>query len=193
MKSRRKSGIGTLRIIGGEWRSRVLRFPTVDGLRPTPNRTRETLFNWLRDEIHGKNCLDLFAGSGALGFEALSRGAARAILIERNAAACRALGENARLLQAENADIQHSSAWDWLRLTRQEPASIDLVFLDPPFAGGLLPRACEAIEQSGLLARPALIYLEADANIAERQLPDNWRIRKTGSTGDVRYFLARRE
>lgn len=193
MKTRRKSGIGTLRIIGGEWRSRVLRFPAGDGLRPTPNRVRETLFNWLREEIRGKTCLDLFAGSGALGFEALSRGAARAILIERNAAACRALAENARLLQAEKADIRHSSAWDWLRQTRQAPASIDLVFLDPPFAGGLLPRACEAIEQSALLARPALIYLEADAEITGRQLPDNWLIRKTATAGDVRYFLARRE
>lgn len=193
MKPRRKPGASTLRIIGGEWRSRVLRFPAVDGLRPTPNRVRETLFNWLRDEIHGKTCLDLFAGSGALGFEALSRGAARVILIERNAAACRALAENARLLRAENADIQHGSAWDWLRQTRQAPASIDLVLLDPPFAGGLLPRACEVIEQSGLLARPALVYLEADAEIAERQLPETWRIRKNGTAGDVRYFLVRRE
>ena len=193
MKSRRKPGGSTLRIIGGDWRSRVLRFPAVDGLRPTPNRVRETLFNWLRDEICDKTCLDLFAGSGTLGFEALSRGAARAILIERSAAACRALAENARLLQAENVDIRHSSAWDWLRMTNQKPASIDLVFLDPPFAGSLLPRACEAIEQSGLLARPALIYLETDATVTQRQLPDNWRIRKSGTAGDVRYFLARRE
>ncbi len=182
-----------LRIIGGELRRRLLHFPAIDGLRPTPNRIRETLFNWLRDEVEGKTCLDLFAGSGALGFEALSRGAARVILVERNAAACRALAENAKMLRIENAEIHHAPAWDWLRRTRQPPASIELVFLDPPFSGGLLPRACETLERSGLLARPALIYLEAETEVRPRQLPANWTMKKTGSAGDVHYFLARRE
>ena len=193
MKRNLKSRGGSLRVIGGRWRSRVLRFPAADGLRPTPNRVRETLFNWLREEIDGRTCLDLFAGSGALGFEALSRGAARVIFIERNAAACRALAENARILQAENAETHEASAWDWLRLTRRKPASIDLVFLDPPFAGGLLPQACEAVEQSGLLARPALIYLETDTAIEPRRLPHNWNLRKSACAGEIRYFLARRE
>ena len=188
-----RSSRSALRIIGGEWRSRLLRFPAVAGLRPTPNRIRETLFNWLQDEIRGKTCLDLFAGSGALGFEALSRGAARAILIERNASACRGLAENIRLLQTENAEIHQTSAWDWLRLTRQPPGSIDIVFLDPPFAGGLLPQACDTLERSGLLAASALIYLEAETAVEPRRLPANWRLRKSGATGDVHYFLADRE
>ncbi|MDE0509832.1 MAG: 16S rRNA (guanine(966)-N(2))-methyltransferase RsmD [Gammaproteobacteria bacterium] len=182
-----------MRIIGGELRRRLLHFPEVDGLRPTPNRIRETLFNWLRDKVEGRTCLDLFAGSGALGFEALSRGAARVILVERNAAACRALAENAKILKAENAEVHHTSAWDWLRQTRQPPASIELVFLDPPFAGGLLPQACETLERSGLLAQAALIYLEAETEVRPQQLPGNWTVEKSGSASDVHYFLARRE
>ena len=189
-RNRRKSAV---RIIGGGLRGRLLHFPEIDGLRPTPNRIRETLFNWLREKVDGKICLDLFAGSGALGFEALSRGAAKVIFVERNAAACRALAENTRNLQTENAEIHHTSAWDWLRQTRQPPSSIELVFLDPPFAGGLLPQACETLERSGLLARRALIYLEAETEVRPRQLPDNWRMEKSGSAGDVHYFLARRE
>lgn len=186
-------GKGAVRIIGGRLRSRLLHFRDIEGLRPTPSRIRETLFNWLRDEVEGKICLDLFAGSGALGFEALSRGAARTIFVERNAVACRALAENARILQAENAEVHHTSAWDWLRQTRQPPASINLVFLDPPFAGGLLPQACETLERSGLLNRPALIYLEAETAVKPRQLPDNWDMEKAGSAGEVHYFLARRQ
>jgi len=193
MTGKNHSGSRTLRIIGGEWRSRVLRFAAVEGLRPTPNRLRETLFNWLREEIGGATCLDLFAGSGALGFEALSRGAARAILIECDAKACRSLAENARMLQAGNAEIHQTSAWDWLRQTRQPPASIDIVFLDPPFAGGLLPRACETLERSGLLATGARVYLESETAVNPRRLPDNWRIGKSASAGEVHCLLADRE
>ncbi len=193
MAGKRHSGSQTLRIIGGEWRGRLLRFAAVEGLRPTPNRVRETLFNWLREEIGGATCLDLFAGSGSLGFEALSRSAARAILIERDAKACRSLVENARMLQAGNAEIHQTSAWDWLRQTRQPPASIDIVFLDPPFAGGLLPRACETLEHSGLLAAGARVYLESETKLDPRRLPGNWRIGKSASAGEVHYFLANRE
>lgn len=192
-KRARTAKKAAVRIIGGELRRRLLHFPDIDGLRPTPNRVRETLFNWLRDEVEGRICLDLFAGSGALGFEALSRGAARVILVERNAGACRALAENAKILKAENAEVHHTSAWDWLRQTRQPPASIELVFLDPPFAGGLLSQACETLERSGLLAQSALVYLEAETEVRPQQLPGNWLMEKTGSAGDVHYFLARRE
>lgn len=192
-KNARTGKKAAVRIIGGELRRRLLHFPDIDGLRPTPNRIRETLFNWLQEEVEGRICLDLFAGSGALGFEALSRGAERVILVERNASACRALAENAKILKAENAEIHHTSAWDWLRQTRQPPSSIELVFLDPPFAGGLLPQACETLERSGLLAQSALIYLEAETEVRPQQLPGNWTMKKTGSAGDVHYFLARRE
>lgn len=192
-KRARTAKKAAVRIIGGELRRRLLHFPDIDGLRPTPNRVRETLFNWLRDEVEGRICLDLFAGSGALGFEALSRGAARVILVERNAGACRALAENAKIFKAENAEVHHTSAWDWLRQTRQPPASIELVFLDPPFAGGLLAQACETLERSGLLAQSALIYLEAETEVRPQQLPGNWIMTKTGSASDVHYFLARRE
>ena len=192
-KNARTGKKAAVRIIGGELRRRLLHFPDIDGLRPTPNRIRETLFNWLQEEVEGRICLDLFAGSGALGFEALSRGAERVILVERNAGACRALAENAKILKAENAEIHHTSAWDWLRQTRQPPSSIELVFLDPPFAGGLLPQACETLERSGLLAQSALIYLEAETEVRPQQLPGNWTMTRTGSAGDVHYFLARRE
>ena len=191
--AQRTRGKSAVRIIGGDMRRRALHFPEIDGLRPTPNRIRETLFNWLREEVEGKICLDLFAGSGALGFEALSRGAAHVIFVERNAAACRALAENARTLATENSEVHHTSAWDWLRQTRQQPASIELVFLDPPFAGGLLPQACETLERCGLLSRQALIYLEAETAVRPQQLPENWSMEKAGAAGDVHYFLARRE
>ncbi len=123
-----------VRIIGGQYRRRLLDFPDADGLRPTPDRVRETLFNWLGQDLPGWTCLDLFAGSGALGFEAASRGAARVVMIERDAKACRALETNRAMLGASQLDILRVDALAWLANNRE---TFDLIFVDPPFDSGL--------------------------------------------------------
>ena len=130
----RRTRRNTVRIIGGLWRSRILEFPDVEDLRPTPDRVRETLFNWLGRDLSGMACLDLFAGSGALGFEALSRGAASVVMVEKNAAALRALSENARKLGASNLTVVRGDALEFARATR---ARFDVVFVDPPYRLGL--------------------------------------------------------
>lgn len=153
----------TLRIIGGSWRSRILRFPTVEGLRPTPDRARETLFNWLGQRLDGWVCLDAFAGSGALGFEAASRGAARVLMLELETRALAALREQARLLPAPMVEIQRADALTYLAGSGE---SFDLVFLDPPFAAGCLPAAVQLaatrLRPGGRIYAEAPIPLEAD-------------------------------
>src|SRR5690606_23249515 len=129
-----------LRIIGGQWRSRRLRFPAIDGLRPTLDRIRETVFNWLQFDVEGARVLDAFAGSGALGFEALSRGAKEVILLEKHPAAALQLTDNLQLLEARNAQVWAGDALLWLE---QNPEPFDLVFLDPPFHQNLLQPAIE--------------------------------------------------
>jgi len=126
-----------VRIIAGEWRSRLIRFPPAAQLRPTPDRVRETLFNWLGQRLDGLACLDLFAGSGALGFEALSRGARRVVMVERDRTVAAALRESARDLGATGAEIHESDALAWLARSRE---TFDVVFLDPPFASDLASR-----------------------------------------------------
>ncbi len=186
-------GGNQLRIIGGTWRGRRLRFAAVPGLRPTGDRNRETLFNWLQAEIRGSRCLDLFAGSGALGFEAASRGAAQVLLVERAGAAARQLLENVRALQAE----QHISVRraDALALLQQSPETgpFDLVFLDPPFDSDLLPRACALLEGNGWLADGALIYLEFRQGPQPPTLPDNWSVYRERVSGQVHYRLMQRD
>ncbi|MFN3398310.1 MAG: 16S rRNA (guanine(966)-N(2))-methyltransferase RsmD, partial [Sulfurimicrobium sp.] len=126
-----------VRIIGGVWRSRLLAFPDVPGLRPTPDRVRETLFNWLGQTMEGKICLDLFSGSGALGFEALSRGARRVVMVERDAKVAQALRTNAANLGAENCELVTVDA---LKLLERETRRFDVIFVDPPYDSHLLPR-----------------------------------------------------
>ena len=123
-----------VRIIGGQYRRRLLDFPDASGLRPTPDRVRETLFNWLGQDLPGWACLDLFAGSGALGFEAASRGAARVLLVERDAVACRALEKNRATLDARAVEVVHADALAWLARSTE---AFDLVLVDPPFDSGL--------------------------------------------------------
>ena len=150
-----------VRIIGGRHRGRRLNFVPGPGLRPTPDRVRETLFNWLQVHIRGARCLDLFAGSGVLGLEALSRGATFVLAVEQHRPAARRLRENIELLhEARSARVLHEDA---LRLLKAPPeAPFDIAFLDPPFADGLLPTACEQLEHNGWLSADALIYLEQD-------------------------------
>lgn len=187
MRPRGAAPPGRLRIVGGEWRGR--RLPVLDqpGLRPTPDRVRETLFNWLAPLITGARCLDLFAGSGALGFEAASRGAGRVVMIEKSANLARVLRENRLLLDARQVEVIQADAALWLA-GQAEP--FDLVFLDPPFAEDLLGPTCAALVQGGWLARGARVYLEAAATPGFPALPEEWRLVRAKQAGQVRYGLA---
>lgn len=179
---------GEVRIIGGAWRSRRLAFSASDGLRPTPDRVRETVFNWLAPYLPGAACLDLFAGSGAFGFEALSRAAARAVLVEKRLEVVAALRHNREQLKAGQADIVHADAVEFLR---GPAAAFDIVFLDPPYASGLLAPCVELLDTRGWLKPDAFIYLEAPEGEAP-PLPPTWRLVRSKTAGQVGYHLARK-
>jgi 16S rRNA (guanine966-N2)-methyltransferase len=180
---------GMLRIIGGEWRGRKIRFPGVEGLRPTPDRVRETLFNWLAPAVAGSRCLDLFAGSGALGLEALSRGAAAVTFVERQRDAARQLSETTAVLARDRATVHQAEAASWLA----GPATpFDIVFIDPPYGSGLLADAMQSLESRGWLAPQAFIYLEAPAKAGAPAMPEGWTLHRSGRAGAVGYHLARR-
>src|SRR5688572_29235803 len=167
-------------------RGRRWRFPDAPDIRPTPDRVRETLFNWLGPRIVGARCLDLFAGSGALGLESVSRGAGSVVLVEQNAAIVRAIGAVMTEWNVTQARVERADAFAWLR---GAPQLFDIVFLDPPFASGLLAPAAALLEQKGWLAPDALIYLENAAREALPALPPTWQERKTGRAGEVGYHL----
>ena len=149
-----------MRIIGGEWRSRIVRFPDAQSLRPTPDRLRETLFNWLGQDLTGKACLDLFAGSGALGFEAASRGSRQVVMVEQNAIVYRALQETKAALSAEQVEMHRADAFGFLKTDARR---YDVIFLDPPFQLGWLPRLLPLLPVH--LAAEARIYLEAEGPV----------------------------
>lgn len=187
-KGGRKGGPGnTLRIIGGEWRGRKLRFADGEGLRPTTDRVRETLFNWLQPLIAGARCLDLFSGSGALGLEALSRGAGRVVFIERNPKAVAMLRENLALLQSGNAEVHQGDALAWLR---GEPTPFDVIFLDPPFRQDLLAPALTLLDEGGWLTPGARVYIETELESGEPELPVGWTLLRSKQAGQVGYYLA---
>lgn len=169
-----------VRIIGGTWRRRLLRFPDVPGLRPTPDRVRETLFNWLGQELDGLRCLDLFAGSGALGFEAASRGAQEVVLVERDRLALKALHDNKAMLGADQVDIV---AGDGTRYLAGDRGRFDIVFLDPPFDAGLLPQILR--EAATHLAPSGRIYVE----FGSRPDLSGWRVLKEGRAGLSHFCL----
>ena len=175
-----------IHINAGRWRSRKIDFPDNSGLRPTPNRVRETLFNWLAPTIQGANCLDCFAGSGALGFEALSRGASHVLMIDAHTDVIASLKACAQKLETTDADIIHGLFPQHLPKTL---AKFDIVFLDPPFNQNLIGPACEYLNDHDLLSKDALIYIEAEKDITELATPKHWKILKEKVAGDVRYFL----
>ena len=176
-----------LRIIGGEWRGRKLSFPDVEGLRPTTDRVRETLFNWLQPVIHGARCLDLFAGSGAVGLEALSRGAAAVSFIDSDRQAVLSLRENLTLLKDERGNVIQTDALSFLR---GEPQPFDIIFLDPPFHKALLQPCLEQLSQGGWLSENARIYLEVEQEVGEPELPPGWEMVRSKKAGQVIYGLA---
>ena len=170
-----------VRIIGGRWRSRIVKFPPAMSLRPTPDRVRETLFNWLGQRLDGLKCLDLFAGSGALGFEALSRGAARVVMVERDRETANALRDSARELDAAGADIVQAEALAFLATDRE---TYDVVFLDPPYASDLAQRALDQLAPR--LAPAARVYVETAAALSPGGA---WRVLREDRAGAVRYAL----
>ena len=191
MAKRPKTGkAGRLRIVAGNWRSRLLDIADVEGLRPTSERIRETLFNWLAPGIHGKRCLDLFAGTGALGLEALSRGAGDVVFVEKATRAARTLARNIETLDAEGATVLQQDAEEFLEADGTAP--FDLIFLDPPFAEDMLGELCRLIEERGLLVEGGLVYLEQDRAREIAVLPDNWHVLKNKTAGNVRYMLVQR-
>ncbi len=195
-KSSRRDDYSTVRIIAGQWRGRKLRF-RADGVRPTGDRVRETLFNWLAPYLTGARCLDWFAGTGVLGLEALSRGAATAVLVERNPQVAGEIGRQIDALRADHAELVCADA---LQLQLNKYGPFDVVFVDPPFvkaADGETPESsladlCTLLESSGALAPQAFIYLETDRKQPLPTLPDNWQLKREKTAGQVRYALAER-
>lgn len=176
-----------LRIIAGCWRGRKIAFAPVAGVRPTPDRVRETLFNWLSPVIRGARCLDLYAGSGALGIEAASRGASSVVLVDSDSHVVASLREQLALLDAATVEVVQSSVEGWLSASA-EP--FDIVFLDPPFRKNLLPGSIHALESGGWLAAGARVYIEAESTL-EPELPASWELIRSKRAGQVGYHLAR--
>lgn len=178
-----------VRIIGGQWRGRKLPVADVEGLRPTGDRIRETLFNWLAPDIHGAHCLDLYSGSGALGFEALSRGAAATQFVELNPAVCRQIEANIQLLAANNAQLVCGDALRWLASQPNSPLDFDLIFIDPPFALDLWDETIRALsDNEERLKTGTLIYIESPKSQLY-DIPANWRCRRDKQAGQVDYRL----
>jgi len=178
----------SLRIIAGKWRGRKVPFPDSEGLRPTSDRVRETLFNWLAPVITDARCLDLFSGSGALSFEALSRGAESATLIDASARVSSQLQKNLNELQCNNANVLTTSAINWLKEANKQEKSFDVVFLDPPFHQQLVAPSCELLDSQGLVEQGSYIYIETEASLP-LQLPESWIIHREKKAGQVAYYL----
>lgn len=175
------SAINQVRISGGALRSRLLRFPDVPGLRPTPDRVRQTVFNWLGQDMHGLNCLDLFAGTGAMGFEALSRGAKALVMVEMSTPAYKALLENKQNLQADKARVFHLDALNFLAQNQQ---IFDVIFIDPPYHQGWLDKLLPGLGQH--LAPDGVVYVEAEFALVDTP---SWKVLKHGKAGNVFYHL----
>ncbi|MBE0438812.1 MAG: 16S rRNA (guanine(966)-N(2))-methyltransferase RsmD [Gammaproteobacteria bacterium] len=184
------SNKGQLRIIAGKWRGRKLQFPDIEQLRPTPDRVRETIFNWLQAYVGDARCLDLFAGSGALGFEALSRGAEHVTMVEVQGEAVQQLVVNRKALLAEQADVKQMTAQQYLKQCQQQ---FDIVFIDPPYPADLWTEIAQLLVNYKILADNALIYLECPSNKPLPTLPNNWQLIKDKKAGDVRYCLLTNE
>ncbi len=190
MNSRNNQKKNQLRIIGGEWRGRKLPFGTSEGLRPTPDRVRETLFNWLQPVIAGAHCIDLYSGSGALGFEAISRGAASATMLDNQNRVTRQLQDNALTLKCSQAKIVNQSALDYLA----HPAShtYQVAFIDPPYQKGMAEPSCRLLEENNWLAPGAMIYLEVEKALSTLPVPGNWELLRSKKAGHLSFHLLQR-
>ena len=189
--TKNKSQRNQLRIIGGDWRGRKLDFPDVPGLRPTPDRVRETLFNWLMPIIRGARCLDLFAGSGALGLEALSRGAAELVLVDSQPEVVAALENNCERLQVKDrAQLQQNNAMEYLQRLPVD-SHFDIIFLDPPYHQGLLQPCIDKLYAQEMLSPSGYLYFETSRDESLPELPSTWAIERQKMAGQVGYYLVR--
>lgn len=184
--SQNKTSSGFVRIISGLWRGRKLPVHDAEGLRPTTDRVKETLFNWLAQEIPGSKCLDLFAGSGSLGFEAASRQAKEVTLLELNRQVFKQLESNIQSLKANNLTVVNADTLDYLSNTG---TPYHIVFIDPPFRKGLLAETLKLLENNGWLAEDALIYIETEKELPLEGIPLNWRLHREKQAGQVCYRL----
>jgi len=193
-----QAGRQSLRIIGGEWRGRKIPFSTVIGLRPTQDRVRETLFNWLSGPVAGARCLDLFAGTGALGLEALSRGAKHVTFVDLSNIATTSLKDNLKQLPLavdQTTLVEQKSSFDWLKNYQATEAFAEhggqyhVVFLDPPFALALVPEILKALLTGNCLAHGSIIYVEQAQPLAELDLPSPWKLHRSKKAGQVYYGL----
>jgi len=188
-KTSHRSGLGELRIIGGNWRSRKLVFPDAGGVRPSPARTRETLFNWLNFHLAGSHCLDLFAGSGALGLEALSRGAAQATLVDNSPELTRALKANLQLLKSEHGTVVCQDVIAFLNTGPVQP--FDIIFMDPPFRQGWLGQLFEPLVSGPWLKPGSWVYVEHEKELPAPLTPADWQLLRQKTAGQVSYNLYR--
>lgn len=177
-------GLGEVRVIAGLWRGRKLPVLNAEGLRPTTDRVKETLFNWLMMDVAGSRCLDCFAGSGSLGIEALSRQAQAVVFLEKFANASAQLKKNLNALKAENGTVFHTDTLQFLS-QKNSNAPFDIVFVDPPFHQGFVPQVLSALAQNGWLAENALIYVETEKTHAPLDLPESWQVLKEKTAGQV--------
>ena len=189
--SSRSTARNSIRIIGGELRSRRIEFIDHKGLRPTGDRVRETLFNWLQNPIVGARCLDLYAGSGVLGIEALSRGARSVDLVEADRRVAQTISANLEKLELENVTVINTTAENWLRQQTGAGECYDVAFLDPPFAEASLLDICVALDASGVMSTNALVYLESDQPVVDELLPGGWECIKSKKAGQVYFYLYR--
>jgi len=189
MKKPNRAASGQIRIIGGQWRGRKLPVPDSPGLRPTTDRVRETLFNWLAPSMVNARCLDCFAGSGALGLEALSRYAGASTLIEMERGVAQQLQQNLATLKAANAKVVNTNTLTFLN---QSGTPHDIVFVDPPFRKGLLDDTLRLLEVNGWLANDALIYVESEVENGLPQVPVHWELHREKVAGQVAYRLYHR-
>lgn len=182
--SSKASKTNQVRINAGVWRSRLLKFPDVEGLRPTPERVRQTVFNWLGQDLTGKTCLDLFAGTGAFGFEALSRNAKNVVMVENSVLAYQSLMQNQQLLDAKNSHILRQ---DVLAFLSQNTQLFDVVFCDPPYHKAWLEKILPSLNQH--LSSSGLLYIEAEFSLELRDLLSGWQLVKQNKAGNVYYHL----
>jgi len=173
--------LNTVRINAGEWRSRLLKFPDAQGLRPTPERVRQTVFNWLGQDLTGQTCLDLFAGTGVMGFEALSRNAKSVVIVEKTAAVYKAILDNKTMLKADAAQVLNMDALVFLDKNQQ---LFDVVFLDPPYHQGWLDKVLLQLPKH--LSKQGVVYVEAEYALADS---DVWQVFKQSKAGNVFYHL----
>jgi 16S rRNA (guanine966-N2)-methyltransferase len=180
-----------VRIIGGSLRSRKISFPDGDGLRPTSDRIRETLFNWLQFDLQGKRCLDLFAGSGVLGIEALSRGASRCVFLEKNSTAANSIAKNLEHLGLESGQVVCSDGLQWVKSPNNRGQKFDLIFADPPFASNYIDTLFESLGSTQLLAPGCKLYIESPISLKEEKSMATWQALKSKKAGNVFFSLWR--